>query len=250
MYLISKKIYTYFYTLRYSATVTRAETLDSLLRLRRIESAVPIAQRDDLRTVRARLEAVLNHTVRPAEFARLAGVTPAAVQKWMDKNEIATVLTRTGRREIPIPEATSLLDELAAARQAGHERALAAVIRERLRRAEETIDVDRVLPPRPRTHRDAERQSLAYHRVVAERLTPEVVQDARDRLARWRRTGRVQPRWADEWAALLDAPLAEIAKAIRSDSVRARELRQTSPFAGVLTEQERKRLIAGVEARR
>lgn len=212
---------------------------------------VPPDGRDDLRIVRERLEDELRHTMRPAEFARLAGVTPAAVQKWMDKEEIATVLTRAGRREIPVREATALLEDLESARRQGHRRPLAAVIRERWRSADEVADVDRLLPrPRTRTHRDPELQSLAYHRLVAERLTPELVEDARERLARWRRSNRIHPHWAERWNELLDRPLPQIAKMIGADTVRARELRQTSPFAGALTEQERKRLIAGVEARR
>jgi len=231
--------------------MTRSEILDSLLRLVRVQAVVPSDRLDDLLIVRERLENDLRHTVRPAEFARLAGVTPAAVQKWMDKQEISTVLTRSGRREIPVREATALLEELEVARHQGHRRALAAVIHDRWRRADEVADVDRLLPrPRARTHRDAELQSLAYHRLVAERLTPDMVQDARQRLARWRRTNRIHPRWAERWDELLGRPLAQIAKTIGSDSVRARELRQTSPFAGALTEQERKRLIAGVDARR
>jgi hypothetical protein len=44
-------------------------------------------------------------------------------------------------------------------------------------------------------------------------------------------------------------PLPEVAKAISSDTARARELRQTSPFAGALTEQERRRLVQAVEER-
>lgn len=231
--------------------MNRPQVIDSLVRLMRVESTMPPMQSDDLRTVRERLEESLGHTVRPAEFARLAGVTPAAVHKWLDKGEIATVLTRSGRREIPIHEAVTLLRELETAREDGHERALAAVIRDRWRRAEQTVDIHRVFPRLgPRTHRDVELQSLAYHRVVADRLTPELVRDARERLARWRRSGRIHPRWADEWESLLDRPLVQIAKTIRSDSVRARELRQTSPFAGALTEQERRRLIDAVDARR
>jgi hypothetical protein len=92
-------------------------------------------------------------------------------------------------------------------------------------------------------------QSLAYHRLVAERLTPALVDEARRRVDRWERSGRLDPRWAREWRKLLDQPLAQIARTLRSSSPRTRALRQTSPFAGVLTEQERRRLVDAVEAR-
>ena len=41
-----------------------------------------------------------------------------------------------------------------------------------------------------------------------------------------------------EWGRILEMPIYRIAKTISSDTPRARELRQTSPFAGVLSEQE------------
>ena len=44
--------------------------------------------------------------------------------------------------------------------------------------------------------------------------------------------------------------LPQIQRTLRSDSKRARELRQTSPFVGVVTEQERRRIIETVEERR
>jgi hypothetical protein len=92
-------------------------------------------------------------------------------------------------------------------------------------------------------------QSLAYHRLVAERLDDRILGDARQRLRRWRRDGRIDPRWAEEWDRILSMPLLGIAKAISADSPKARELRQSSPFAGVLTPQERQRLVRAVEDR-
>lgn len=87
--------------------------------------------------------------------------------------------------------------------------------------------------------------SLAYHRLLAERLTPDVVEEARARLRRWERADRIDPRWAREWHAVLGGSLNQIAQVIASDGGRARALRQTSPFAGMLTEHERRRLLAG-----
>ena len=55
--------------------------------------------------------------------------------------------------------------------------------------------------------------------------------------------------WAMEWGRILEMPIYRIAKTISSDTPRARELRQTSPFAGVLSEQERRELGRAVENR-
>jgi hypothetical protein len=80
-------------------------------------------------------------------------------------------------------------------------------------------------------------------------LDEQVVRDARRRLERWRERGTIDPKWADEWELVLDMPLPKIATLISSDSKRARELRQSSPFAGVLTPQERRKLLRLVEDR-
>ena len=231
-------------------SMNRDETLESIIRLATVEEQAPAALRRDLRLVRERLEDSLGQTARPAEVARLLGVSRPALKKWIDKSEIATVLTPGGRREIPVSEIVDLAADVEHARAQGRDRPLSAVVRERRRAAKEAIDIERLLPRRKgRTHREPELQSLAYHRLVAERLTPALVEEARARLRRWERSQRIQPRWADEWRRVLEKPVPEIARTIASDSVRARELRQTSPFAGTLTEQERKRLVAAVEAR-
>ena len=59
-----------------------------------------------------------------------------------------------------------------------------------------------------------------------------------------RRTSRGQPRrWLEEWDQLLDGPLERLLSVLTSLSPRARELRQNSPFAGLLLEGERKQVL-------
>jgi excisionase family DNA binding protein len=229
--------------------MNRRETIESVLRLTRAERSLRGDALNDIRLVRERLESTLGGTVRPSEAARLLGVSRPSMKRWLDSGDIPTVLTRGGRRELPIAELGDLLLETEEMRQAGRERVLGAVIRARRERASE-LDVDALLPPhRPRTHRQAELQSLAYHRLVADRLTPELVAEALRTVERWEGAGQLDPRWASEWRRLLERPLPEVRRALRSDSKPARELRQTSPFVGVITEQERRRIIETVEAR-
>ena len=90
----------------------------------------------------------------------------------------------------------------------------------------------------------------ADQRLVADRLTSEIVATALRNIDRWESAGQLDSRWANEWRRLLERPLPEIQRALRSDSKIARELRQTSPFVGLVTEQERRRIIEAVEARR
>jgi excisionase family DNA binding protein len=50
--------------------------------------------------------------------------------------------------------------------------------------------------------------------------------------------------WLHEWSQLLDGPIEGVLEALTSRSPRARELRQNSPFAGVLPEHERREVLA------
>lgn len=54
--------------------------------------------------------------------------------------------------------------------------------------------------------------------------------------------------WIDEWDRLLDGPVDRVLDVLTSSTPRARELRQNSPFAGVLTEQERLRVLEAFNA--
>lgn len=90
-------------------------------------------------------------------------------------------------------------------------------------------------------HHRLERRSLALHRAMAAKLRehPELLAIARDNLARWSQMGsRSQPYW-DTWRELLTQPLEEILAVMTEDSPRMTDLRQSSPFAGVLEPKER-----------
>ena len=226
------------------------EAIENILRLRSAERLADPHLRAEIASVREFLEGLVGATIRPAQAARLLGLSQPALNRWIDKREIPTVMTVEGRREIPLSELVELLEEVEQARDESGSRPLAGVIRERRRRSSEEIDLNRLLPRRrPRAHRVAELHSLAYHRLVAERLDEYLVDHARRRLRRWREEGRIHPRWAEEWEEILAMPVPRIAKAIGEDTQNARELRQSSPFAGALTEQERRRLLRAVEER-
>lgn len=50
-------------------------------------------------------------------------------------------------------------------------------------------------------------------------------------------------RWLGEWQVLLDGPIEDVLATLTSRSPRARELRQNNPFAGVLTDKQRVRVL-------
>jgi hypothetical protein len=90
-------------------------------------------------------------------------------------------------------------------------------------------------------HASAERRSLELHRLVAERLRrdPALLERARGRVRGWIGHGTVSRHWAEAWDALLARPLPDILAVLVDPGQRARDLRQNSPFAGVLSPRER-----------
>jgi len=95
-------------------------------------------------------------------------------------------------------------------------------------------------------HRNAELRSIDLHGLVAEHLLsePELLEHARDRVAGWVEDGYpVPPSVANRWRELLGRPLPEILAALVEDSEEMRDIRQSSPFGGVLTQGERSKVI-------
>lgn len=223
--------------------------VDSIIRLRRVARDSE-ATRRDVEPVVSYLEEIVGPTLNRAETARLLGISHTALDRWIEKGDISVVLTPTGRREVPLSQVVDLVDQLNVDdRRSSHR--LAEVIRDRRREAD-AIPEEAFLPPRrsrPRTHKSPELHSLAYHRLVARRLDQRLVSDARKRLTQWKRSGRIDPRWADAWEQILAMSTAQIAKTISADTERGRALRQTSPFAGALNAHERRRVVRAVEER-
>ncbi len=73
-----------------------------------------------------------------------------------------------------------------------------------------------------------------------------MVQEARHVLFRWRTQQRIDPRYAERWEQLLDRPIPEIRRALVDETQEAHDLRQNSPFAGLLSEPERTRILREV----
>jgi excisionase family DNA binding protein len=92
-------------------------------------------------------------------------------------------------------------------------------------------------------------RSLWLHQVVAGRLVTDPDRTLRRARANLRALKAAHPRgvaarWLSEWERLLEAPTEEVLEALTSRSEKACELRQNSPFAGVVTERERQRALA------
>lgn len=100
-------------------------------------------------------------------------------------------------------------------------------------------------------HRLLEARSLAMHALIAAKIgrNTDLLRKPRQNLARWsaRWEGR-PPGWVVEWRAILERPWPEIAALITDSSDNAARLRQSAPFAGVLTREERKRVYEAFRA--
>jgi ATP-dependent helicase YprA (DUF1998 family) len=93
-------------------------------------------------------------------------------------------------------------------------------------------------------HEVQDRFSLAYHAEVAARVQrdPAIVEEARRRLERWVESGALHPTYATAWRQLLALPTEQICKRLVVGGDRMQALRQVSPFAGTLTQSERRAL--------
>ena len=92
-----------------------------------------------------------------------------------------------------------------------------------------------------RTHEEVDRRSLALHAEVAARLRaqPSLLRIARENLERWRRRredGDPAASAIQEWQEILDTlSLDDLCDLLMEQSERGDRLRQSSPFAGILT---------------
>lgn len=227
-----------------NATDRKLRRLEQIARLRRAQRDAP-GQRD-IASVRAELEAELGETVSQRLAARFLGVSHAALQRWIERGDLPLIYSRQGHLEVPVPVLLDLRESMDRERSCGGRRRhhLEPVLLEGRRRAERITAADLGLGDESENgHSRADRRALAYHRVVARRLDRAMLAEALHRTWKWRDEGKLDPRYADEWERILGLPLPEVRRALSSDDARGRELRQNSPFAGMLTEPERQRIL-------
>jgi hypothetical protein len=100
-----------------------------------------------------------------------------------------------------------------------------------------------------RSHQWIDERSLALHEAVAARLEaePQLLEVARANLKRWL---AARPAAAlREWQRLLDSlPLPQLVQLLRSPDEEAARLRQSSPFAGILSRAERQAILSRYES--
>jgi hypothetical protein len=190
------------------------------------------------------LENELGATVSRRLAARLLGVSHTALDRWIKAGDLPVVFSRNSRFDVPVPALLGLYETIRAERSDRERSPLAATMarqREAARRLRVEGQVDSEDP-----HDRSRARNLAYHRAVASRLRKPIVDEARHVVYRWREQGRIDPHYADRWDALLTRSVPEIRGTLVERSQEADDLRQNSPLAGVLSEPERRRILAEV----
>jgi hypothetical protein len=223
----------------------RKALLDNIARLRHVERELPPSK--DLAAVKAALEQELGGAVSMRMAAQALGVSHTALGRWVESGDLPTVFDSDGRQKVPVDALLDLQENVTAARGEGNrslhflEQAMSGA-RERAAQLE-----PRSLVPDAGSalsgHRRAELRSLAYHRALARELGRPMADDALRQVWKWRAQGKIDPRYASRWEEILRRPVAQVRRAIGEDSDAANALRQTSPFAGMLSEPERRKIL-------
>jgi len=100
-------------------------------------------------------------------------------------------------------------------------------------------------------HRLIDDRSLEFGRAVAARLAaqPELIARARATVTRWLTTCSPHVRPAlQEWLAALNGPTEGVMAVLTGRDERAVRLRQSNPFAGVLSQSERNAILRRFES--
>jgi hypothetical protein len=216
---------------------------DAIVRLRRAERRIP--PNEDIVAVRAMLEEELGATMSRRLAARVLGVDHKALDRWIRSGDLPVVETRSGRTEVPVTAVAELYDAVSEERARGtrSRHHLEPSLTAGRRRAENLRPHELVEGAgNSNGHGRAERRSLAYHRALAKQLRRPMVDNALKLVWQWRDTGRIDHRYAAQWEHVLRRPVADVRRIISEDSERSRDLRQNSPFAGMLSEAERRRI--------
>jgi hypothetical protein len=228
-----------------SARDRKLQLFKALVGLRRAGRRHP--DDTDLAAARVLLQDELGPTVSRRLAAQLLGLSHTGLARWLDRGDIPVIYAEDGRVQVPVTTLLDLYQQVEAERDAGRGHVLEPMMLTAQKRADRLpaglladLDTD--------GHRQAQLRGLAYHRALANHLTAQMVNDARQALAGWELEGRIDPLYAAGWRDVLSQPVAEVRRRLGADTPEMADLRQNSPFAGMLSERERRAVL--VEAMR
>lgn len=102
----------------------------------------------------------------------------------------------------------------------------------------------------PRSHEWIDQRSLAMAQAIARKLRhdPSLFETAGNNLDRWRSTIIPWPPALAEWEQIIAGGMERALSCLLENSARGRRLRQSHPFPGVLTTQERNEILRHYES--
>lgn len=95
-------------------------------------------------------------------------------------------------------------------------------------------------------------RSLAFDRLIASKLraNPALIDRAKSNLSRWMQAADASAHpILRQWQTLLDGPMELLLATLESPEEHATQLRQSSPFCGILSREERTRIIQEFHSR-
>jgi hypothetical protein len=221
----------------------KERTIRNIARLRQAERT---AKSPEVAAVRSDLEEALDGTVSRNLAASLLGVSHTALNNWIAAGDVPVVISERGRKEVPVGALLDLYELIGEGGDGARRHRLEPVMRKNRRRAKLMRPAKGPEFSETAGHRRAELRSLAYHRTLAPRLRRRSLDGAAQKIRLWQRQGRINSHYADLWLELLAKPVHEVRKVISADNQVGRDLRQSSPFAGELSEPERRKILEAV----
>lgn len=213
------------------------------LALRQAERAAPGVR--EIPAVRAQIEQQIGSALSMSAAAKILDVSETTIRRWVKQGDLPLVVTETGRRGVPVRALEDLYEQVSEQRAQGRTHVLEPGM-VAARQAAERMSVD--APDRGADlHDRSSARALAYHRAIANKLTRAMADQALHRVWEWQSQDRIAPEYARGWEDLLRSPVKEIRRRISSDDQQAADLRQNSPFAGMLSEPERRRILAEIQ---
>jgi len=87
-------------------------------------------------------------------------------------------------------------------------------------------------------------KSLEYHRLVVKKLRqdPSLIKKALGNIRRWKKQNQYPQPYLEDWLTHIDKGLDHLCAFLLSETDEAQRLRSSSPFAGILTEDERMKI--------
>jgi hypothetical protein len=195
--------------------------INGLLGLRRVRDLLP-GNPDVSRGIEG-IQAALGDAVPQRTAARALGVAHPEVSKLISSKKLRTVDNVRGKAQIVVESLLELIEEGGGA---GHAAALKKEARNsRLAEiAAERDDGERGID------QIMEMRALAFHRAMARNLDRATCERALEVVGEQRAAGAITDEQAEEWEALLDRPVSDVAAKMVDYSTAGVELRKSSPF--------------------